>query len=47
MLPDEEVVNGDISNLGLSAVGAQQTEPVFRCDDVVGVRGSLGLVQYV
>lgn len=42
MLPDEEVVDGDVGNLRLSSVGSQESQPVLGGDDIVWVGGGLG-----
>ncbi len=47
MLPDEEVVDGDVAELRLGAVGSQQAQPVLCGDDVFGVDGGFGQIQNV
>lgn len=42
MLPDEEVVDGDVGHLRLRPVGTQESQPVLGGDDVVWVGGGLG-----
>lgn len=42
MLPDEEVVDGDVGHLWLSSVGTQESQPVLGGDDIVWVGGGLG-----
>lgn len=45
MLPDEQVVYGDVAELRLGAVGPQQAEPVLRGDHVVRVDAGFGPIQ--
>ena len=45
MLPDEEVVDGDVGDLRLGAGGPQEAHPVLGGDDVVRVDGDLGQLQ--
>lgn len=47
MLPDKEVVDGDVGDLGLGSVWSQESQPVLRGDDVVRVGGGLGQFQSV
>lgn len=47
MLPDEEVVDGDVCDLRLGAVWSQETQPVLGGDDVVRVGGGLSQLQDV
>lgn len=47
MLPDEEVVDGDVAELRLCAVGSQQAQPVLCGDDVIRVDGGFGPIQNV
>lgn len=47
MLPDEEVVDGDVGHLRLSAVGTQESQPVLGGDDIVRVGGGLGQLHRV
>lgn len=47
MLPDEEVIDGDVVELRLGAVGSQQAQPVLCGDDVFRVDGGFGLIQDV
>ncbi len=47
VLPDEEVVDGDVAELRLGAVGSQQAQPVLCGDDVFEVDGGFGQIQNV
>lgn len=47
MLPDEEVVDGDIGKLGLGSIWSQHSEPVLRGDHIIWVNGGLSQVQSV
>lgn len=45
MLPDEEVVDGDVGNLGFSSIWSQKSQPVLRGNDIVRVGGGLSQFQ--
>ena len=47
MLPDKEVVDGDVGELGLGSIGSQEAQPVLRGDDIVWVGGGLGQLQHI
>lgn len=47
MLPDEEVVDGDVGKLRLGSVWSQQSKPVLRSDHIVRVNGGLGQIQSI
>lgn len=45
MLPDKEVVDGDVSKLGLSSIWSQESQPVLGGNDVVWLGGGLRQLQ--
>lgn len=47
MLPDEEVVDGDVGKLGLGSVWTQESQPVLGGDHIVWMDGGLGQFQSV
>ena len=47
VLPDEEIIDGDVGDLGLSPVWSQQSQPVLGGNDVVWVGGGLSQLQGV
>lgn len=42
MLPDKEVVDGDVGHLRLSSIGSEESQPVLGGNDIVWVGGGLG-----
>lgn len=42
MLPDKEVVDGDVGHLRLSSIGSQESQPVLGGNDIVWMGGGLG-----
>lgn len=47
MLPDEEVIYGDVAELWFCAVGSQQAEPVLSGDHIIGMNGGFAEIQCV
>lgn len=47
MLPDKEVINGDVGNLWLGSIWSEESEPVLSGDDVVWVDAALGQFQSI
>lgn len=47
MLPDEEVIDGDVGNLGLSSIWSQESQPVLGGNHVVWVNGGLSQFQSI
>lgn len=47
MLPDKEVIDGDVGNLGLSSIWSQESQPVLGGNDIVWVGGGLGQLQNI
>lgn len=47
MLPDEEVINGNVGKLWLSPVWSQQTQPVLCGNHVVWMDGVLSQIQNI
>lgn len=47
MLPDEEIVDGDIGKLGLGSIWSQQSKPMLRGDHIIWVNGGLSQIQSV
>lgn len=45
MLPDKEVVDGDVGNLGVSPIWSQESQPVLGGNDIVWVGGGLRHLQ--
>lgn len=41
MLPDKEVIDGDVGNLGLSSIWSQESKPVLGGNDIVWMCGGL------
>lgn len=47
MLPDKEVIDGDVGNLGLSSIWSQESQPVLGGNDIVWVGGGLSQFQNI